>query len=72
MEIDSLRRCFLVQHLGCNFNDLPSLPPGVTFGGVGGSGVASARADGGSAASTIPVDREAKSDSEGNPDNFIV
>ena len=61
-----------MQHLGCNFNDLPALPPRVGFGGVGGSGAASVGVDGGSAASAIPVDQEAESEFEGSPDDFIV
>jgi hypothetical protein len=61
-----------MEHLGQNFNDLPALPPRVSFGGIGGSRATSAGADGGSAASAVPVDQEADSDSEGNPDNFIV
>ena len=61
-----------MQHLGCNFNDLPALPPRVGFGGVGGSEVVSARADGGNVASAIPVDQEAESEFEGSPDDFIV
>ena len=61
-----------MQHLGCIFNDLPPLPPHVGFGGVGGSEVVSAGADGGSAAFTVPVDQEAESESKGNPDDFIV
>jgi hypothetical protein len=61
-----------MQHLGCNFNDLPASPLHAGFGGVGGSGPTSAKADGGSAASAIPMDQEAVSKYEGNPDVFIV
>jgi len=61
-----------MQHLGQNFNDLPALPPCAGFGGVGGSGAASARVDGGSTASSIHVNQEADNNSERNPDNFIV
>ena len=57
--------------MGRNFNDLSAPPPCAGFGGVGGSGAASARADRGSAASTIPVEQEGDSDS-GNPDDFMV
>jgi hypothetical protein len=61
-----------MQHLGRNFNDLPASLPRASFGGVGGSGATSAEADGGSVASAIPMDQEAESESEGNPDVFIV
>jgi hypothetical protein len=61
-----------MQHLGRNFNDLPTLPSRVSFGGVGGSGVVSSGADGGSTASGVPVDLEAESESEGNPNDFVV
>ena len=46
-------------------------PPRADFRGAGRSGAVSARANGGSAASAIPVEQEGDSDS-GNPDDFIV
>jgi hypothetical protein len=61
-----------MQHLGRNFNDLPAMPPHSDTRGIGGSGAASDRADGGSATSAIPVEQEGDSDSEGNPDDFVV
>jgi len=48
------------------------MPPRASFGGVGGSGAASTGADGGSVASTVLVDQEAESESEGNPNDFIA
>ena len=61
-----------MQELGWNFNDLPARPPCPDFRGVGGSGAASGGAAGGSAASASPVDWEAASESEDNPDVVIV
>ena len=61
-----------MQHLGQNFDDLPTLPPCAGFEGAGGSRTALAGVGGGSAASAIPVDDEAESDSEVNPNDFIV
>jgi hypothetical protein len=48
------------------------MPPLFDTRGIGGSGAASGRADGGSATSAIPVEEEGDSDSEGNPDAFLV
>lgn len=61
-----------MQHLGCIFNDLPTLPPHVSFGGVGGSEVVSVGVDRGSVASAVHVDQEVKSESDENPNDFIV
>jgi hypothetical protein len=61
-----------MQHLGCNFNDLPAMPPCSDTRGIARSGTASGRADGGSATSAIPVEQEGDSDSEGNPDDFVL
>jgi hypothetical protein len=61
-----------MQHFGRNFNDLPAMPLLFDTRGIGGSGVVSGRADGGSATSSILVEQEGDSDSEGNPDAFFV
>ena len=61
-----------MQELGWNFNDLPAHPLRPDSIGVGRSGAASDRADGGSVASSIPVDQEAEGESEGNLDVLIV
>ena len=62
----------LMQHLGQNFGDLPTLPQRAGFEGASGSGTLSVGVGRGSAASAIPVDNEAKSDSKVNPNDFIV
>jgi hypothetical protein len=61
-----------MQHLGHNFNDLLAMPPHPDTRGIGGSGVASSRADAGSTTSATPIEQEGDSDSEGNPDDFVV
>ena len=68
---NSYRLIIVGTTLGCNFNDLPALPPCPSFGGVGGSRAVSGGAGGGSAASAIPMEQEGDSDS-GNPNDFIV
>jgi hypothetical protein len=61
-----------MQHLGCNFNDLPAMPPRPNTRGIGRSGTVSGRADSGSTISAILVEQEGDSDSKGNPDDFVV
>ena len=61
-----------MQEFWQNFNDLSTCPPRPDSRGVGGSGVASGEADGGSTASAVPVDQEAKGEFEGSPDVLIV
>ena len=62
----------LIQELGQNFNDLPAHPPHPDSRGVGRSGAASGGADGRSIASAVPVDQEARGESEGSPNIIIV
>jgi hypothetical protein len=61
-----------MQHMGCNFNDLPTMTPLSDTRGIGRSGATSSRVDGGSATSAIPVEQEGDSDLEGNLDAFMV
>ena len=58
--------------MGRNFDDLPTLPPRAGFEGTSGSGTFSVGVGGESTASAIQVDNEAESDSDVNPDDFIV
>ena len=61
-----------MQELGQNFNDLLACPSRPDSRGVGRSGAAPDKADGGSAASVVPMDQEAKGESKGSPDVLIV
>jgi len=61
-----------MQELGWNFNDLPARPLRLDSRGVGKSGAMSSGANGGSTASAVPVDQEAKGEFEGSPDVLIV
>jgi hypothetical protein len=61
-----------MQHLWHNFNDLPAMPPHPDTRGIGRSGVAFNKADGGSATLAIPIEQEGDSDLEENPDDFVV
>ena len=72
VETDAYKLLTIDAHLGHNFDDLPTLPSHAGFEGTSGSGTASAGVGGGSTALAIPVDNEAKSDSKGNLDDFIV
>jgi hypothetical protein len=58
--------------LGHNFNDLPAMPPCLDTRGIGGSGAAFDRADGGSATSAIPIEQAGDSDLEEDLDDFVV
>jgi hypothetical protein len=58
--------------LRVQLNDLPAMPLRPDTRGIGRSGAAFGRADGGSTTSAIPIEQEGDSDLEGNPNDFMV